>query len=387
MKKIILLTLLLLTLLPLSTKAQTLTERLSGQILLDVEKNGEAWYVYPVDNQRYYLGRPADAFDIMRELGLGISETNFQNLRTNRNLAAKFSGRILLQVEKNGEAWYINPTDLKLYYLGRPADAFEIMRNLGLGITSQNLTLIPQSSKYSKYENQVLTTTSGMFEIDVVEIDLTNPTLEILTVTADTYDCDASCQAKNLQQYVTENNGFAAINGSYFCAYDNCGGVNYYYFPVFNSKVDKMINEYQLKYPTTGPIVAFDTDNKFYYFKDSRDFESVKNFESKYGILQAAIGNKPILVEHGINIVSESDLDSKQLTVKSNRGGLGYKNNKIYLIVAKNATVPDLAQIMVNLNMEFALNLDGGYSSALIYENEYKVGPGRDIPNAIVFKQ
>jgi len=48
-----------------------------------VESHGEAWYVYPIDGLRYYLGRPDDAFSIMRQLGLGI---------TNKDLATISSG-------------------------------------------------------------------------------------------------------------------------------------------------------------------------------------------------------------------------------------------------------------------------------------------------------
>ena len=33
-----------------------------GKILLDVEQNGEAYYIYPKDKKAYYLGRLADAF-------------------------------------------------------------------------------------------------------------------------------------------------------------------------------------------------------------------------------------------------------------------------------------------------------------------------------------
>jgi len=54
-------------------------------------------------------------------------------------LAKQLSGKILLQVEENGEAWYINPADEKRYYLGRPSDAFRLMQNLGTGITNKNL--------------------------------------------------------------------------------------------------------------------------------------------------------------------------------------------------------------------------------------------------------
>lgn len=67
------------------------------------------------------------------------------------SLAQKLSGRILLQVQQKGEAWYINPADLKRYYLGGPADAFVILRQLGLGISNADLNTIPiaRNSKVS----------------------------------------------------------------------------------------------------------------------------------------------------------------------------------------------------------------------------------------------
>ena len=57
-------------------------------------------------------------------------------------LAARLAGMILLQVEEKGEAWYVNPKNKQRYYLGRPADAFAIMRSLGLGITNADLSQI-----------------------------------------------------------------------------------------------------------------------------------------------------------------------------------------------------------------------------------------------------
>lgn len=56
--------------------ASTLAQRVAGKILLQVEDVGQAWYVNPVNNLRYYLGRPADAFQIMRDLGLGITNSD-----------------------------------------------------------------------------------------------------------------------------------------------------------------------------------------------------------------------------------------------------------------------------------------------------------------------
>jgi exopolysaccharide biosynthesis protein len=134
--------------------------------------------------------------------------------------------------------------------------------------------------------------------------------------------------------------------------------------------------------------MVFDQNNKFYYFKDSREFKSVADFESKYGTkIRAAIGNKPRLIENYMNLLIEWDIDKNQREAKTVRNAIAYKNNMIYLVVARNATVPNLANIMKAMGVEYALNLDGGYSSALFYNGEYMVGPGRNIPNAILFSQ
>ena len=99
------------------------------------------------------------------------------------------------------------------------------------------------------------------------------------------------------------------------------------------------------------------------------------------------ISNSPALVQSGQNIVAKSDLDQKQLTAKASRGGIGFKGRTMYWFVAKAATVPDLAAISSNLGLDVALNLDGGGSSALYYQNSYLVGPGRLLPTAIVVRE
>ncbi|MBU4002903.1 MAG: S1C family serine protease, partial [Proteobacteria bacterium] len=120
-----------------------MVRKLLGKILLQVEQNGEAYYVYPDDSKRYYLGRPADAFNAMRKLGLGATHQFINNYTIYPDHVL---GKILIDVEQNGEAYYIYPKDKKAYYLGRPADAFRIMRELGLGITNSDLSKIPEGS-------------------------------------------------------------------------------------------------------------------------------------------------------------------------------------------------------------------------------------------------
>jgi len=170
-----------------------------GRIYLQVEENGEAWYVNPVDNSRYYMANGKDAYNIMRGQGLGISDANIKKIPvglldctnedldsdglcdkleeavgtsvsnpdtdgddysdktelenwTNPNgegklavdtrLLNRLKGRILIQVEQKGAAWYLNPQDSKRYFLGTADDAYSVMRNLGIGITNKDLEKI-----------------------------------------------------------------------------------------------------------------------------------------------------------------------------------------------------------------------------------------------------
>lgn len=118
-----------------------LTNRLSGRILLQVEEKGEAWYVEPTTKEKHFMGRPVDAFSMMHKFGLGISNANFAKF-TASGVPARFAGRIFIKVEEAGEAYYVNPVDLKMHYLGRPDDAFRIMKELALGISNDNLRQI-----------------------------------------------------------------------------------------------------------------------------------------------------------------------------------------------------------------------------------------------------
>ncbi len=113
---------------------------LNGRILLQVEENGEAWYVYPVNSKRYFLGRPADAFAVMKKLSLGAKHDFISKTEV---FPARLAGMILLDVEKNGEAYYIDPKNLNKHYLNRPVDAFSLMRQMGLGILNSDLVNIP----------------------------------------------------------------------------------------------------------------------------------------------------------------------------------------------------------------------------------------------------
>ncbi|HNX10791.1 MAG TPA: L,D-transpeptidase family protein [bacterium] len=126
----------------LAYPADNLTSELSGKILLDVDNKGEAWYVYPGDLHRYYLSTAEDAYNIMRNLSLGISNDNFSAVAS--STPDKLKGFILLKTEDVGKAYYVNPSDKTLLYMPDAAAAFELMRQYSLGITNQDLQAIPK---------------------------------------------------------------------------------------------------------------------------------------------------------------------------------------------------------------------------------------------------
>lgn len=129
--------------LPASSQAGTLADRLRGHVLLQVQQHGEAWYVAPSDGTRTYMKDGAAAFSVMRSHGLGITDTDLSALQAgNASLKARLLGRILLQVQQHGEAWYVCPRDGAVTYMKDGGAAFGILRACGLGITDADLGMI-----------------------------------------------------------------------------------------------------------------------------------------------------------------------------------------------------------------------------------------------------
>lgn len=118
--------------------------RLQGHILLQIQQHGEAWYVNPKDKKRYYMKDGATAYQMMRQFGLGITDANLAKAQKgDKTVLSKIKGQIVLQVESKGEAYYANPDTLKLTYMKDGDAAYSLMRFQSLGISDANLNTIP----------------------------------------------------------------------------------------------------------------------------------------------------------------------------------------------------------------------------------------------------
>lgn len=243
----------------------------------------------------------------------------------------------------------------------------------------------------SLWKRETITTDVGQFSIQYVKAYLKNPKLRVRSITGSSKDCfGVPCVTRSLDSYVTQVNGFAGINGSYFCPADYASCANEpgsFYWLWYNTLTRIFSNSYQNQF-NQGPVIAFDTNNTYYYYKVAKDWPGKEKFEAdNKTVLRAAISNGPGLMFEGQLVVSTDQLDDKQRTVKSNRSGIGFKGDYVYMVVASGATVQDLGYIMKALGTEHAMNLDGGGSSALWYDGQYRVGPGRNIPNAFVLTE
>lgn len=228
----------------------------------------------------------------------------------------------------------------------------------------------PPGSGYSRI---TVATERGNFTISVVSIDMNG--VRMITDTASDNDCNNDCPTIPLADYISHNGGFAAINGSYFCPtdYADCENKkNSFDFPVYNSRLNKWINQGNLFWNDRAMI-----------YQDGSGMHFLRNANSFGGGLSAGITNYPGLLDEGEVIVDSYPLSEKQKS-KGTKTGIGIRGNVVYMIVAGSVDIYDLAHIFKSLGARSALNLDGGGSAALWY-NGYKSGPGRNLPNAIIF--
>lgn len=227
----------------------------------------------------------------------------------------------------------------------------------------------------SGYSYQSVQTERGTFGAHVIKVALKD--VKVKTVSASSGSCSDNCDTKSLADYVKSSGGFAGMNGSYFCPpdYSDCSGkVNSFDFALYDSNEGKWEHKDALSWFKTGLITFNGHESSFY--KKSSDYGG--------GGVTAGISNYPSLVKDGEIVVKDDELTSYQKDVKGPRGVIGVGGDNLYLVIVIGATVKDAAHAIRALGAKYALNLDGGGSSAMYINDKYIVGPGRSLPNVIV---
>ncbi len=229
---------------------------------------------------------------------------------------------------------------------------------------------VPPNAGFAK---QSVKTDAGIFTISIVSADVNST--KVIVDTASSSDCTSNCPALSLSDYVTRNGGYAGVNGSYFCPkdYPSCAGKENTFDLLVMNKDKHYFNSDNNVY-STNPVVGFRNG--------SVNFVTAGSQWGRDTSLNGVLMNYPLLVFGG-NVSFGGDSDPKKGS-KGSRSFVANRGNIVYIGVVHSATVAESARVMKALGMDNALNLDSGGSTALWYGG-YKVGPGRAIPNAIIF--
>lgn len=223
------------------------------------------------------------------------------------------------------------------------------------------------------YSSQVVKSDLGDFLVGIIAADLNST--RVVVDTASGSDCRSDCPAMSLGDYVSRSGAFAGINGSYFCPadYPSCSDKKNSFDTLVMNKNKKYINSENNVYSAV-PVVIF-SGNTARFVGQSLEWGRDTGID-------AVLAMQPLLVLNG-NITFDGDGEPKRGS-KGNRSFVGATGSTVYIGVVFNATVAEAARVLKAMGLQNALNLDSGGSTAL-WSNGYKAGPGRNIPNALLF--
>lgn len=205
--------------LPRLVSASSLAYDLRGSFLIQADSHGETWYLDTENTLRHYLSNDYSAVSNLGDLSIGMSNINLAKIpvavdsrfvrfdsdgdglddrvenaiSSNPNLSDsdgdgyddalelsqhfkplgsgrapidisfsnRFLGKILMQVEHNGELWYVNPQDGLRYYIGDREDLNRIIRYLARGISSVDIANIADSESIKEGAQKNITVELG----------------------------------------------------------------------------------------------------------------------------------------------------------------------------------------------------------------------------------
>jgi hypothetical protein len=323
------------------------------------------------------------------KINLGLKK-NIENIQTSYKSSLTLYQRIVdLKAQKQDTSDLDKEFAQSLNYLAslNYSSGSASLALLALGIKKQEDALAAASIKAPAVANAVqsntppgsgfsvqsVTTDAGNFTVYIIAADLNST--RVIVDTASSGDCSNNCPALPLSDYVSRNNAYAGINGSYFCPpeYPSCAGKTNSFDLLVMNKNKTYFNSANNVY-STNPAVIF-------YGNSARFVGQALEWGRDTGV-DAVLSNYPLLVAGG-NVVYGGGGDAK-FAPKGTRGFVANKGNTAYIGDVLNASMLDSAKVLKALGMDNAMNLDEGGSTAL-WSGGYKLGPGRNIPNALLF--
>ncbi len=127
---------------------------------------------------------------------------------------------------------------------------------------------------------------------------------------------------------------------------------------------------------------------RFRYYPNLYNDNSNKGERLYLDKIKSAVGAGPILLKDGQVVadpVKEGFFENKINYTRAKRSFIGINDyNMMAMATVDNVTILELAEIAKSLGLIEAINLDGGGSTGLYYNNEYLTPSKRKIANAII---
>lgn len=153
-------------------------EQYAGSFL--VEKYAGAqyfWYVDPASRERYAVNSGNDFSRLLSNLSVPVDrkimaqlpDVQGANQKISLPLLMKYRGTILKNIAAGDKAYYLNPLDLKLYYLHNGKDGFTTAQGLALDISQERLAQIPvtEALGFNYVRSDILTDPAGTINTSV----------------------------------------------------------------------------------------------------------------------------------------------------------------------------------------------------------------------------
>jgi hypothetical protein len=240
--------------------------------------------------------------------------------------------------------------------------------------TAPQAATTSNSAPASGYQRQSVKTDRGDFTVDIIAADL-NSTKVIIDTASDS-SCSNDCPVLPLATYAQRSGAYAGINGGFFCPaeYPSCVGKTNSFDTLLMNKSKTYFNSDNNVYSQV-PVAIFSQGS-------ARFLGRSMDWGRDTGV-DGVIANYPLYIQGG-NILFTDSPDPK-INNKGARSFVANRGSTVYIGFIYSASGGEAATVLKTLGMENALGLDQGGSSALWFGGKYLIGPGRSIPNAVLF--
>ncbi len=224
----------------------------------------------------------------------------------------------------------------------------------------------------SGYRRQKVTADGRSYLVDIQAADLN--TTKVIADTASDGTCANNCPILPLRTFVSRSGAYAGINGTYFCpeTYPSCAGKKNSFDTLLMNKNKTYFNSDNNVYSSVPAVI---------FSPGSARFVSASSEWGRDTGVDSVIANRPLLTLNG-NVMTGGG-EAKE-NIRGNRSFVGASGSTAYIGVIRSASIAEAAKVLQAMGVQNALNLDNGGSTAF-WSGGFKAGPGRNLPNAILF--